>query len=186
MILVDFKLEFGRHHGEILLGDEICPDTCRFWDKATRKKLDKDRFRRDLGDVEEAYHEMLAPGVELSVRRGGNFARATCRGAELQVKVFVTPAQGNSRSAGARGRAIAQEPRFRRRRPRCGSAVTSCWTSTRRPSAEARETVREMCEQLLANPNIEDYRFEIDRLKAAAMKWGVVRFPGSLDDRDAL
>src|SRR5580658_674921 len=59
IILVDFKLEFGRHHGEILLGDEICPDTCRFWDKATRQKLDKDRFRRDLGGVEDAYHEML-------------------------------------------------------------------------------------------------------------------------------
>ena len=59
VILVDFKLEFGRHHGKILLGDEICPDTCRFWDKATLKKLDKDRFRRDLGDVEGAYHEML-------------------------------------------------------------------------------------------------------------------------------
>jgi phosphoribosylaminoimidazole-succinocarboxamide synthase len=59
VILVDFKLEFGRHHGEILLGDEICPDTCRFWDKATRQKLDKDRFRRDLGGVEDAYHEML-------------------------------------------------------------------------------------------------------------------------------
>jgi phosphoribosylaminoimidazole-succinocarboxamide synthase len=59
VILVDFKLEFGRHKGEILLGDEICPDTCRFWDKATRKKLDKDRFRRDLGDVEDAYQEML-------------------------------------------------------------------------------------------------------------------------------
>src|SRR5712692_4684285 len=59
IILVDFKLEFGRYRGEVLLGDEICPDTCRFWDKATRKKLDKDRFRRDLGDVEEAYQEML-------------------------------------------------------------------------------------------------------------------------------
>jgi phosphoribosylaminoimidazole-succinocarboxamide synthase len=59
VLLVDFKLEFGRHHGQILLGDEICPDTCRFWDKATRQKLDKDRFRRDLGGVEEAYHEML-------------------------------------------------------------------------------------------------------------------------------
>jgi phosphoribosylaminoimidazole-succinocarboxamide synthase len=59
VLLVDFKLEFGRHHGEILLGDEICPDTCRFWDKQTRQKLDKDRFRRDLGGVEEAYHEML-------------------------------------------------------------------------------------------------------------------------------
>ena len=59
ILLVDFKLEFGRHHGQILLGDEICPDTCRFWDKVTRQKLDKDRFRRDLGGVEEAYHEML-------------------------------------------------------------------------------------------------------------------------------
>jgi phosphoribosylaminoimidazole-succinocarboxamide synthase len=59
VVLVDFKLEFGRHHGKILLGDEICPDTCRFWDKATGQKLDKDRFRRDLGGVEEAYHEML-------------------------------------------------------------------------------------------------------------------------------
>jgi len=59
ILLVDFKLEFGRHHGEILLGDEICPDTCRFWDKKTREKLDKDRFRRDLGNVEEAYQEML-------------------------------------------------------------------------------------------------------------------------------
>ena len=59
VLLVGFKLEFGRHRGEILLGDEICPDTCRFWDKQTRQKLDKDRFRRDLGGVEEAYHEML-------------------------------------------------------------------------------------------------------------------------------
>jgi phosphoribosylaminoimidazole-succinocarboxamide synthase len=59
IILVDFKLEFGRHHAEVILGDEICPDTCRFWDKTTHEKLDKDRFRRDLGGVEEAYHEML-------------------------------------------------------------------------------------------------------------------------------
>ncbi len=59
ILLVDFKLEFGRHHDQVLLGDEICPDTCRFWDKATREKLDKDRFRRDLGNVEEAYQEML-------------------------------------------------------------------------------------------------------------------------------
>lgn len=58
ILLVDMKLEFGRHHGQILLGDEICPDTCRFWDAETRKKLDKDRFRQDLGGVEEAYHEM--------------------------------------------------------------------------------------------------------------------------------
>jgi phosphoribosylaminoimidazole-succinocarboxamide synthase len=58
ILLVDGKYEFGRHKSEILLGDEICPDTCRFWDKATRERLDKDRFRRDLGGIEEAYQEM--------------------------------------------------------------------------------------------------------------------------------
>ncbi len=58
--LVDFKLEFGRDSdGKIILADEISPDTCRFWDSATGEKLDKDRFRRDLGGVEEAYGEMM-------------------------------------------------------------------------------------------------------------------------------
>ena len=59
ILLVDFKLEFGRSRGEVLLGDEITPDGCRLWDKATQEKLDKDRFRRDLGRVEEAYAEVL-------------------------------------------------------------------------------------------------------------------------------
>ena len=57
--LIDIKLEFGRFQGEILLADEISPDTCRFWDSSTGKKLDKDRFRMDLGDVEGAYGEIL-------------------------------------------------------------------------------------------------------------------------------
>lgn len=60
VILVDFKLEFGRTaEGKIVLADEISPDTCRFWDKDTKEKLDKDRFRRNLGNIEEAYEEML-------------------------------------------------------------------------------------------------------------------------------
>lgn len=58
--LIDFKIEFGRTpYGEIILADEISPDTCRFWDSVTKEKLDKDRFRRDLGNVEGAYHEVL-------------------------------------------------------------------------------------------------------------------------------
>jgi len=57
--LIDFKIELGRFHGEVLLADEISPDTCRFWDAKTNEKLDKDRFRRDLGDVKEAYVEIL-------------------------------------------------------------------------------------------------------------------------------
>ena len=58
--LIDFKLEFGRlADGTIVLADEISPDTCRFWDSLTGEKLDKDRFRRDMGGVEEAYKEVI-------------------------------------------------------------------------------------------------------------------------------
>ena len=57
--LVDFKLEFGRTDEGLVLCDEISPDSCRLWDMETNKKLDKDRFRRDMGGVEEAYHEMI-------------------------------------------------------------------------------------------------------------------------------
>ncbi|MCI8650311.1 MAG: phosphoribosylaminoimidazolesuccinocarboxamide synthase [Anaerotruncus sp.] len=58
--LIDFKIEFGRtSDGTIILADEISPDTCRFWDSKTGEKLDKDRFRRDLGGVEDAYHEVM-------------------------------------------------------------------------------------------------------------------------------
>jgi len=61
IMLIDFKVEFGKTlDGEIVLADEISPDTCRLWDKETQKKLDKDRFRRDLGNVEDAYQEILA------------------------------------------------------------------------------------------------------------------------------
>ena len=59
MVLVDFKLEFGVHDGVLILADEISPDTCRFWDQQTGESLDKDRFRKDLGRIEEAYQEVL-------------------------------------------------------------------------------------------------------------------------------
>jgi phosphoribosylaminoimidazole-succinocarboxamide synthase len=57
--LIDFKLEFGLYNGVVILADEISPDTCRLWDAQTNKKMDKDRFRRDLGDVESVYQEVL-------------------------------------------------------------------------------------------------------------------------------
>ena len=60
VLLVDFKLEFGRFKDQIVLADEISPDTCRFWDIKTHEKLDKDRFRRDMGGVEEAYQEIFS------------------------------------------------------------------------------------------------------------------------------
>ena len=58
--LIDFKLEFGRYKGEIILADEISPDTCRLWEIGTGKKFDKDLFRHDMGDIEEAYQEVLS------------------------------------------------------------------------------------------------------------------------------
>ena len=67
MMLVDFKLEFGVFHGQIVLGDEFSPDGCRLWDKDSKKKLDKDRFRQGLGNVVEAYEEVAHRiGVDLS------------------------------------------------------------------------------------------------------------------------
>src|SRR5918993_1089597 len=69
VILVDFKIEVGRDaNGNLMLADEISPDTCRFWDKETGEKLDKDRFRRDMGGVEEAYAEMLRRVTEIKER----------------------------------------------------------------------------------------------------------------------
>jgi len=66
MLLVDYKLEFGRYHGQIVLGDEFSPDGCRLWDVETREKLDKDRFRQGLGGVVEAYEEVARRlGVKL-------------------------------------------------------------------------------------------------------------------------
>ena len=59
MMLVDFKLEFGLWNGQIILADEISPDTCRFWDVQTGERMDKDRFRKDLGRLEETYQEVL-------------------------------------------------------------------------------------------------------------------------------
>jgi len=58
--LIDFKLEFGRYKGDIILADEISPDTCRIWEQGTGKKMDKDRFRHDMENIKEAYEEVLA------------------------------------------------------------------------------------------------------------------------------
>jgi len=66
MLLVDFKLEFGRFGNQVVLGDEFTPDGCRIWDAQSRKKLDKDRFRQSLGNVVESYEEVAARlGIDL-------------------------------------------------------------------------------------------------------------------------
>ena len=65
--MIDFKIEFGRFHGKIILADEVSPDTCRLWDVESGDKMDKDRFLRDLGNVEEAYIEVARRlGLEIA------------------------------------------------------------------------------------------------------------------------
>jgi phosphoribosylaminoimidazole-succinocarboxamide synthase len=69
--LIDFKLEFGRYKEKIILADEISPDTCRLWEIGTGRKLDKDRFRRDMGDIEQAYQEVLSRVSQSNVKVSG-------------------------------------------------------------------------------------------------------------------
>jgi phosphoribosylaminoimidazole-succinocarboxamide synthase len=84
LLLVDFKLEFGRHGGRLYLGDEISPDTCRLWDAETRQKLDKDRFRQDLGGVEDAYQEVYRRVVRGRPHVQGGLGGPQLRGPHVQ------------------------------------------------------------------------------------------------------
>lgn len=165
--LIDFKLEFGRTDtGEVILADEISPDTCRFWDTETNEKLDKDRFRRDLGDVEEAYEEVLrrvtAGAEKWRVRRRGARASGGERPAHARgewpahARVFVTL---KSTVLDPQGAAVENALRTlgydEVKSVRVGKFITLELTHL------SPERVDEMCRRLLANPVIEDYRFEV-------------------------
>ena len=177
--LIDFKLEFGLHDGKVLLGDEISPDTCRFWDTETKEKLDKDRFRRDLGNVEEAYAEVLhrvsqpAPAGDIqgtgaavsgakppvaAARAGG--AGAPANGGRWQARVFVTlkrtvldpqgrTVQGALEVMGYSGVGDVRVGKYMEIRVEAAS------------ESEARSKVDDMCRRLLSNPVIEEYSFEV-------------------------
>lgn len=178
--LIDFKLEFGlAASGEVVLGDEISPDTCRFWDTASGEKLDKDRFRRDLGGVEEAYEEVLrrvtaaserwqakwpAAGGGARTASGGKVASAAEPAAPAEAglpaayhaPVFVTlkktvlDPQGVAVQNALRSLGYSEVADVR-----VGKFITLELTEA------SRERVDEMCRRLLANPVIEDYTFEI-------------------------
>ena len=160
--LVDFKLEFGREIGDgggrILLGDEISPDTCRLWDMATGERLDKDRFRRDLGGVEAAYQEVVrrvqSPGTPTTVEGGGQY-RSTVK---VYLKRGVLDPQGQTiasalRSLGYRG---VREVRV--------GKLMELYLSAQPGEDEAavRRQVREMGQKLLANPVLEDFSFTVE------------------------
>ncbi len=146
LILADFKLEFGMREGKMLLGDEFSPDVCRLWDAETLEIMDKDRFRRDLGGVEEAYAEVLRRIMEEETG--------------MTVYVYVTPKKGVLDPAGQAALGALKSLGF----DEVGDVRIGKYIVLKVQGVEAEratERVREMCERLLANPVIEDFRVEI-------------------------
>lgn len=146
LILADFKLEFGLRQGRILLGDEFSPDVCRLWDAETGEIMDKDRFRQDLGKVEEAYAEIL---------------RRVKEETGLAASVFISPKRGVLDPAGQATLSALRSLGFDEVSDvRIGKYITLRLEGVEAENASQR--VKEMCERLLANPVIEDYRIEVE------------------------
>jgi phosphoribosylaminoimidazole-succinocarboxamide synthase len=144
--LVDFKLEFGRVGNEIILADEISPDTCRFWDAQTNQKLDKDRFRQDLGQVSEAYQELY--------QRLLNPAAYKAR-VEVRLKPSVLDPQGEAilRSLKSLGHVEFSSIRV-------GKLIEL--TLTGDSEAQVKEKMAKLADELLANPNMENYAITVE------------------------
>jgi phosphoribosylaminoimidazole-succinocarboxamide synthase len=147
LVLADFKLEFGLREGRIYLGDEFSPDVCRLWDMESGEIMDKDRFRQDLGNVEETYAEVLR--------------RIKEEEAGVTASIFISPKRGVLDPAGQATLGALKSLGF----DEVGEVRIGKYITLRLQGADAEEMgkrVREMCERLLANPIIEDYRIEIE------------------------
>lgn len=154
--LVDFKLEFGRDGaGQLVLGDEISPDTCRLWDVGTGEKLDKDRFRRDLGGVEEAYGEVLRR-VQGQPRRAGEAGAVAFRGlVRVTLKEGVLDPQGRTVAGALHALGYGGV-----RDVRVGKLIEV--TLGAADHADARRQLVEMGQRLLANPVLEDFHLVVE------------------------
>jgi phosphoribosylaminoimidazole-succinocarboxamide synthase len=147
LILADFKLEFGQREGRIYLGDEFSPDICRLWDVETGEIMDKDRFRRDLGRVEETYAEVLRRVKEEEIG--------------LKVSIYVSPKKGVLDPAGQAALGALRSLGFEE----VADVQMGKYITLRLEGAESEKTgerVQDMCERLLANPIIEDYHIEME------------------------
>jgi phosphoribosylaminoimidazole-succinocarboxamide synthase len=146
LILADFKMEFGIRDGRIYVADEFSPDICRLWDVGTGEIMDKDRFRRDLGKLEETYAEGLRRVKE---EEHG-----------MQVSIYISPKKGVLDPQGQAALGALKSLGFEEVADmRIGKYITLRLEGTEADNTE--ERVRDMCEKLLANPVIEDYRFDI-------------------------
>jgi len=157
--VVDFKLEFGfDKDGNLLLADELSPDNFRFWDAKTNEKLDKDRFRQDLGNVEGAYEEMLKrvkEGVnKFSIQPPVNIPQSFLVRVQVLPKADILDPQGQ-----AIEKALMSLGYKDVKSVKVGKKIVFEISSD--SEINAREKVKEMCEKLLANPIIEDYRIEL-------------------------
>lgn len=160
--VVDFKLEFGfDKENNLLLADELSPDNFRFWDSKTNEKLDKDRFRQDLGNVEGAYQEMLKRVKEGTKERSGGLAdRPTGEQKTFSVKVQVLPKKDILDPQGqAVEKALTSLGYKEVKNLKIGKEIVFKISANSKTNAEIQ--VKEMCEKLLANPVIEDYKIEI-------------------------
>ncbi len=160
--VVDFKLEYGiDSSGTLLLADELSPDNFRFWDVKTNEKLDKDRFRQDLGNVEGAYQEMLKRVKEgshviasgLSPRNDANIKSFSVRVQVLPKSDILDPqGQAVEKALSSLGYKTVKDLKIGK------EIVFKINTGSK---SEAEKKVKEMCERLLANPVIEDFKIEI-------------------------
>ena len=159
--VVDFKLEYGTDKdSNLLLADELSPDNFRFWDAKTNEKLDKDRFRQDLGNVEGAYQEMLKrvrEGIETANRRTGEPASSQSYNVRVQVlpKSDILDPQGQAVEKALKSLSYSEVIDLK-----IGKEIVFKLKSESKEKAQVH--VKEMCEKLLANPVIEDYKIEID------------------------
>ena len=157
--VVDFKLEFGTDKdGNLLLADELSPDNFRFWDAKTNEKLDKDRFRQDLGNVEGAYQEMLKRVKEGSKNSSNQFSALSSQSFSVRIQVLpkadILDPQGQ-----AVEKALVSMGYKDIKDVKIGKEIVFKVSASSRINAE--KQVKEMCEKLLANPVIEDYKIEI-------------------------
>ncbi len=163
--VVDFKLEFGTDkEGRLLLADELSPDNFRFWDYKTNEKLDKDRFRQDLGNVEGAYQEVLkrvevgAQSLEVG-KETSKLQAASSKLFSVRVQILPKPdildpqGQAVENSLSSLGYKSIKDLKI-------GKEIVFKMQSNSSESVKLQ--VKEMCDRLLANPVIEDYKIEID------------------------
>lgn len=155
--VVDFKLEFGLDKdGSLLLADELSPDNFRFWDAKTNEKLDKDRFRQDLGNVEDAYTEILKRVKEGKEKMKDTLTKTNTYSVKVQVlpKKDILDPQGQ-----AVEKALASLGYKGVNDLKVGKEIV--FKISAQSEIEAKSKTEEMCQKLLANPVIEDFKIEI-------------------------